>query len=240
MERQIQEKFSVYYERWMTLQGLNLQQLLSTPRDHPSSNVSQHKSLVSRSLNLFKEFYTVKWEGAHEDVLGFYSSPWLTPLENAHIWMTGWKPSILFKLVNSLRHARVPGSSLGEMDETQLKKMEKLKVRTGVEEQRVEREMERLQVSVADRRLVELAKLSGQMEISVEVNGLVDEAVNEVLVGLEKVMKMADYVRLKTMKEVLEVFSPLQCVDFMAGFLMLQIQLRNWGKRRDSRKIDMF
>jgi hypothetical protein len=47
-------------------------------------------------------------------------------------------------------------------------------------------------------------------------------------------MKAADCVRLRTLKGVLDVLSPLQCVDFLAATTMLQIQLRQWGKRRDS------
>ncbi|KAF9590819.1 hypothetical protein IFM89_038541 [Coptis chinensis] len=240
MQSQVQEKFSEYYERWISLQEANIYQLLSVSRD--SENEQEHKSLVSKVLNLHKEYYTMKWAGAHNDVLGFFSPTWLTPLENAHIWITGWKPSIVYKLINSLRRAQlIPGSSLANLSEEQLKKIEKLKLKTRLEEEKLDREVERQQVSVADRKIVELARLSGHvrehLERSVEANRLVDIAVNTLLAGLEKVMKTADCVRLKTMKEVLEVLTPLQCVDFMAASLMIQIQLRNWGKKRDCRKI---
>ncbi|KAF2303111.1 hypothetical protein GH714_013859 [Hevea brasiliensis] len=38
--------------------------------------------------------------------------------------------------------------------------------------------------------------------------------------------------RLRTLKGVLDVLSPLQCVEFLAGIDMLQILLRQWGKKR--------
>ncbi|KAF2303075.1 hypothetical protein GH714_013514 [Hevea brasiliensis] len=44
--------------------------------------------------------------------------------------------------------------------------------------------------------------------------------------GTEKVMKETDCVRLRTLNGVLDVLSPLQCVEFLAGIGMLQIQLR--------------
>ncbi|PIA42172.1 hypothetical protein AQUCO_02100201v1 [Aquilegia coerulea] len=239
MQSQMQKKFSDYYERYITLQETNIQQLLSVSRN--PNNEQEHKALVSGVLNLYKEYYTVKWAGAHEDVLGFFSPTWLTPLENAHLWVTGWKPSILFKLINSLRQAQIPGSStLANLTEEQVKKLEKLRLKIGGEEEKVEREMERHQVSIGDRRMLELARLTAQIkehkEIAEEVKKLVDVAMNTLLVGLEKIMKTADCVRLKTIKEVLDILTPLQSVNFMAASLILQIQLRNWGKRRHSKE----
>ncbi|PIA32873.1 hypothetical protein AQUCO_04300068v1 [Aquilegia coerulea] len=146
-----------------------------------------------------------KWAGAHEDVLGFFSPTWLTPLENAHFWVTGWKPSILFKLINSLRRARIPAgsSTLVNLTEEQVKKLENLRLKIGGKEEK-------------------------HKEIAEEVKGLVDVATNTLLARLEKMMKTADCVRSKTIKEVLDVLTPLQSVDFMVALLILQIQLRNW------------
>ncbi|KAF2303087.1 hypothetical protein GH714_013694 [Hevea brasiliensis] len=51
-------------------------------------------------------------------------------------------------------------------------------------------------------------------------------------------MKAVDCVRLKTLKGVLDVLSPLQCVEFLAGIGMLQILLRQWGKKRVEREME--
>ncbi|KAF5191867.1 Delay of germination [Thalictrum thalictroides] len=238
MQSQAQDKFSQYYEKYIGLQETNIHQLLSVSRN--PSNEQQHKALVSKVLYLYKEYYTMKWAGAHEDVLGFYSPTWLSPLEIAHLWITGWKPSITFKLITSLRQARISGSSLVNLTDEQVKRLEKLRLKISEEEEKVEREMERHQVSIADKKMLQLARLStGQMkehkEIAEELKRLVDVAMNNLLVGLEKMMKAADCVRLKAIKEVLDLLTPLQSVDFMVASLMLQIQLRNWGKRRHSR-----
>lgn len=115
-------------------------------------------------------------------------------------------------------------------------------------------EMERQQVAMADRRMVELARLSSRVigrggsggdggdEVMVasttttaaQIDGLVEAALKNLLGGLERVMKMADCVRLKTLKGLLEVLSPMQCVDFLAAKSMVQIQLRKWGKKREN------
>ena len=50
---------------------------------------------------------TLKWAGAHEDVLAFFSPAWLSPLENACLWVTGWKPSMVFQVIDRLRKTTV-------------------------------------------------------------------------------------------------------------------------------------
>ncbi|PSS29054.1 Protein DOG1-like [Actinidia chinensis var. chinensis] len=96
--------------------------------------------------------------------------------------------------------------------------------------------MERQQVAVADRTLVELARVATRVNRvdSEEVDGRVEGAVRGLLGGLERVMKMADCVRLKTLKGLLEVLTPVQCVGFLAAKSMLQLQMRRLGKRRES------
>ncbi|KAI7999577.1 Protein DOG1-like 4 [Camellia lanceoleosa] len=241
MKTQVEERFSDFFEKWVCQLELHLQLLLKISKE--SSNESDFKTVVAKLTAHHKDYYTAKWASAHEDVLAFFVPVWLSPLENAYLWFTGWKPSMAFQLVNSLR-VRVPGSSLADMSESQLRKVEELKGKIRVEEEKVEREMERQQVAMADRRMVELARLTSRVKsgggnsggggVAAEVDGLVEAAVKGLLGGLEKVMKMADCVRLKTLKGLLEVLNPIQCVDFLVATSMLQIQMRRWGRKRES------
>ncbi|CAL5346195.1 protein DOG1-like 4 [Camellia sinensis] len=236
MKTQVEERFSDFFEKWVCQLELHLQLLLKISKE--SSNESDFKTVVAELTAHHKDYYTAKWASAHEDVLAFFVPVWLSPLENAYLWFTGWKPSMAFQLVNSLR-VRVPGSSLADMSESQLRKVEELKGKIRVEEEKVEREMERQQVAMADRRMVELARLTSRVKsggggVAAEVDGLVEAAVKGLLGGLEKVMKMADCVRLKTLKGLLEVLNPIQCVDFLVATSMLQIQMRRWGRKRES------
>ncbi|KAF2303206.1 hypothetical protein GH714_014569 [Hevea brasiliensis] len=95
--------------------------------------------------------------------------------------------------------------------------------------------MERQQVVVVDRKMAELVRLVVRVKNGEEVRQverLVQVALKGVMVRLEKVMKAVDYVRLRTLKGVLNVLSPLQCVEFLAGIGILQILLRQWGKKK--------
>ncbi|KAK4421153.1 protein DOG1-like 4 [Sesamum alatum] len=246
MKTQVEEKFSDFYEKWMDHLEHLLQLLLLVSRDGHSQEAAYLQSMVNKLTAHHKEYYTFKWAAAHEDVLAFFAPVWLSPLENAYLWVTGWKPSTVFRVVESLRGAQPAaggGVRLSGLTEEQVKKIEALRVKIKLEEERVEREMERQQVGMADRKMVELATLERQAKKNggaaavAQVNGLVEVALKGLLAGLEKVMKMADCVRLKTLKGMLDILTPTQCVDFLAAASMLQIQLRKWGKKREEKSL---
>ncbi|XP_030547258.2 protein DOG1-like 4 [Rhodamnia argentea] len=239
MRTQEGEKFTDYFEKWVCRLEEYSQQLHSASRE-ASITEQELRALVSKLTAHHKEYYTTKWAaaavGGGGDVFAFFSPPWSTLLENAYSWLTGWKPSAAFRVVEALR-AR--GAAMAE---DQMKRIEQLRARIRLEEERVEREMERQQVAVADRRMVELARLAGRRgEASAaaaatadKVDGLVDAAVKGLASGLERIMKAADCVRLKTLKGLLDELSPSQGVEFLAAMSTLQVQVRRWGKKRQS------
>lgn len=238
MTTQVEERFTEFLEKWVCQleqlqhQLLKLSQEKSTLQLH---NEAELQALVSRVTNLHKEYYTAKWAAAHQDVLAFFCPVWSSPLENAFSWLTGWKPSMLFKLMRKAR--------LRNLSEQQLRKIEELRLKIRYEEERVEREMERQQVAMAGRKMVELARLATRVRNGggavVEVEGMVDMAMKVILNGLERVMKAADCVRLKALKGLLDLLSPLQCVEFLAATGMVQIRLRQWGRKRSNVLIDL-
>ncbi|EXB38222.1 hypothetical protein L484_006321 [Morus notabilis] len=232
MKTKVEETFSDFFEKWVSQLEELLQQLVQVSKT-TNNDSDQLQALVARVTTHVKAYYTAKWAAAHEDVLAFFSPVWLSPLENAYQWVTGWKPSTVFRLVESLRKSG-SATTLRGLTEQQVKTVEKLRLKIRLEEEKVEREMERQQVAMADRRMVELARLAsrggGGGEAAEEV--LVEAALKGMFVGLERVMKAADCVRLKTLKGVLDELSPLQCVEFLAATCMLQLQLRQLGRKR--------
>ncbi|KAF2303019.1 hypothetical protein GH714_012726 [Hevea brasiliensis] len=80
-------------------------------------------------------------------------------LENVYSLVTRRKPSAVLKLVNSIKTNGVLSSSLVELTQEQMGKIEALRVKIRLEEEKVGREMERQQVAVADRKMAELARL---------------------------------------------------------------------------------
>ncbi|KAK7332055.1 hypothetical protein VNO80_28802 [Phaseolus coccineus] len=230
MANPVVERFSQFYETWTGKLEDILQQLLqvSNQKTEVVKTEQELQALVSTVTSHLKEYYTSKWAVAHENVLIFFSPPWLNPLENAQLWMTGWKPSTVFRQVESLKKGNVL-----LMTEEQEKKTEELKMKLKMEEEKVEREMERQQVAMADRRMVQLAKLTSRARSAGgEMDSVAEVAVKEVLAGLERVMKASDCVRLKTLKGVLDLLTPMQSVDFLAANITTQLRFKQWGKKK--------
>ncbi|XP_057791335.1 protein DOG1-like 4 [Salvia miltiorrhiza] len=211
MKTLVEHKFSDFYKKWMA-QLEDLLELLLVAVKEPPQEPGCAVAAISKVTAHHKEYYKFKWAAAHDDVLAFFSGPvWLSPLETAHLWITGWKPSAAFRLLRA--------ACGGAVTEEQVRKIELLRVRMKAEEERVEREMERLQVAVADRNAVEMVR--GKAAAAAAVGGF--------LGGLERVMKMADCVRLRTLKGLLEILSPMQSVHFLATNSLFQIRVRKFG-----------
>lgn len=234
MKNPVAESFTDFYDKWVWKLEEILHQLLevSKQRTEVVKTEQELQVLVSKVTSHLKEYYTIKWASAHEEVLVFFSPAWLSPLENAYLWITGWKPSMVFKLLETLKKQASGGDFV--MTEEQVRKIEELRKRTRMEEEKVEREMERQQVAMADRKMVELVKLTTRARNGGGGGGdaVAEVALKGVLAGLERVMKASDCVRLKTLKGVLDVLSPMQCVDFLAANIAMQLRLRQWGKKK--------
>ncbi|KAF5729179.1 putative Transcription factor-related [Tripterygium wilfordii] len=230
MKAEVGEKFSEFLERWESQLDDYKQQLMRGSKEGTSEQELQ--VLVSTVTTHYKEYYTVKWAAAHEDVFAFFSPTWVSPLENAYSWLTGWKPSMAFRLLDSLSPTR------SQLTEEQVRKIGELRVKVRLDEAKVEMDMERQQVSMGDRKVVNLARLMNRRDDPVsEADGLVEVALKRLMGGLERVMKSADCVRLKTLKGVLDILTPSQRVDFLAAIIAVQIQLGQLGKTRESHKL---
>ncbi|KAG8385430.1 hypothetical protein BUALT_Bualt03G0044500 [Buddleja alternifolia] len=60
-----------------------------------------------------------------------------------------------------------------------------------------------------------------------------EEALDEHAISVMSVLEEADNLRLDTMKELTNILTPVQAVDFLAAGKKLHLGLRAWGRRRD-------
>ncbi|ESQ55526.1 hypothetical protein EUTSA_v10027388mg [Eutrema salsugineum] len=229
MRNRIEEKFLEFYEGWIFQLEQYLHQLIVAHNNYTNNTMSEMelRGMISKLTTHHKAYYTAKWAAIGEDVLAFFGPVWLNPLERSCFWLTGWKPSMAFRIVDRLRKSWRPTVVL---EEAQVKKLEELRVKTRFDEEKIEREMERYQVAMADRKMVELAKLG--CHIGGESAVVVEAAVKGLAMALEKMVKVADCARLKTLKGILDILSPPQCVEFLAAAAAFQVQLRRLGNAR--------
>ncbi|PON77022.1 TGA transcription factor [Parasponia andersonii] len=116
MKTKVEEKFTEFFEKVSKLETTPLRQ-----------DEAELQALVAKVTTHVKASYTAKWAAAHDDGLAFFFPVWLSPLENAYLWVTGWKPSTVFRLMESLRKSHVSG--LKSLTEAQLKRIEELRVK---------------------------------------------------------------------------------------------------------------
>lgn len=172
----------------------------------------------------YMQYYQEKYKAANEDVFLLYSPPWFSSFERTFLWISGFRPSLIFKFI-----AETVG---GFLSAEQKERIEVVKIGTKKEEGEIDDAMVRIQESVAAPPLFNLVRMVGRLEDG-EVSDL-DTAMQELKTGMLTVMGKADCLRGSTMWKVLEILSPEQTVKLLAGATQFQLQTRRLGLERDS------
>ncbi|KAI4297440.1 hypothetical protein L6164_037331 [Bauhinia variegata] len=231
----VEERFSNFYENWLSrLQRIFFELLQVTrTRNMEVANDSRLLALVSIFTSHLSEFYFVKLDEAYINSLVFICPTWLTNFERSQLWISGFKPTtMVFRLLDSMRapQAFTLGLSMPPFILTleQQVKIEELRRRNLMDEENVDIEIDRILKSIDDRKIVDLVKISQHLSNN-NINGVLAERLEE-LVEFEVIGTMsefasaivdADCVRLRSVNEVLNVLSPMQCVQFLAKFIHL-------------------
>ena len=87
-----------------------------------------------------------------------------------------------------------------------------------------------LQEDVADEPLSSIVKKSVNVG---EPSQDVDRALDAHALALGRMLSDADKLRLSTMKELMDILTPLQAVDLLVATKKLHLSIHVWGKRRD-------
>ncbi|KAF9587710.1 hypothetical protein IFM89_004687 [Coptis chinensis] len=66
-----------------------------------------------------------------------------------------------------------------------------------------------------------------------ESDGDVDCALDTSALVLASILEEADKLRLKTLREIINILTPLQATDFLMATMKLHLSVHEWGKRRD-------
>ncbi|KAK4387318.1 Transcription factor TGA2.1 [Sesamum angolense] len=224
------ENFEEFYIRWKEKQKLHLHDLITTATEpSPSSSLA---GLVDRVLSHYKEYYRVESKCIKTDVLLILSAPWKTALEDAFIWVGGWRPSAAFHLLYSKSGLQLEaklaelmkGQDMGDLSDlssAQLSRMDKLQRITIQQEREISEEVAKRQKRVADQEMVELsrdvsevAQMQGDQSDDSETARAVDSTLKHKEEDFQLVVQSADYLRLTTLKGVVNILSPIQAVHF--------------------------
>lgn len=246
------ESFHRFFESWLLEQNQYLQELVSASRTI-QGEVDERIiwSLVERVVNHYEHYYRAKSRWAKNHVMSMFTPSWRSSLEDAFLWIGGWRPSITYHLLYSKSglqlEARVAElirglstGDLGDLSPNQLYQVNELQKNTIREERDITEKHAKLQETVADTSTVELSHVVTELlreeeRASAVEDGQVEANLTSKENRLVEVMQKADDLRLKTLKQVVEVLTPAQSVHFFIAAAELHLRVHEWGKRLDAR-----
>ncbi|KAL6297223.1 hypothetical protein ACE6H2_005365 [Prunus campanulata] len=220
------ERFIVFLGGWLERQQTFLDQLLRLV-DLPSSENKAHQQrhLIEQVLCHYQQYFAEKALTAEEDVFVLFSPPWLSSFERTMLWLAGFKPSLVLRMVDS---------SVEDLTAEQAREMEAVKGETRRAERELSETMARIQESVAAPLILALARRVGRL-MDGEISSL-DLAMETLKTAMLGVFESADGLRGSTVRKVVEVLSPEQTVKVLAAVAQFQLGIRRWGLKRDSQR----
>lgn len=255
------ESFAQFFETWLLEQEHDLEELKAAATCYTESTQSdtewnqQLTSLVNRVMCHYENYYRVKSESADHDVLTMLSPSWRSNLEEAFLWVGGWRPSTAFHLLYSVTglqleagfHELLRGlgsGNLADLSPDQLVRVDELQRQTVWEERELTENFAAIQETVADSTMVELSHVATELirdPNSVTTGPVGPESVNERVestIGtkenkLKEILGRADDLRLRTLKNVLDILTPIQAVDFLIAAAELHLRVHQWGVKKD-------
>ncbi|KAF3439294.1 hypothetical protein FNV43_RR17570 [Rhamnella rubrinervis] len=253
-----QKNFQVFFEFWLVEQDKDLQDLISVAKDHQrvadDTDDAVLGSLIERVVQRYENYYRAKSMWAKRDVLRMLSPSWLSSLEDAFLWIGGWRPSMAFHLLYSksglqledrlgdLIRGMVTGD-LADLSPEQMTRVDTLQRRTIWEEKEITEKMAKHQESLADSSMVELSHVVSEFMRSGDEDGgngahsdreRVESTLAPKEEGLKVLLQRADDLRLKTLKDIVGVLTPIQAVHFLIAAAELHLRLHEWGKRTEA------
>lgn len=228
------------FNAWLTQQQQDLEELLDGAASY-TDDPDKLRALVEKNILHFEEYRKIRLLLSQEDAPAFLCPAWCTTLENSLLWIGGCRPSMAIRLVYSLAGSELDArleqylqgekkGTLSEISATQMNQINSLHMKTMREEERITSRMATLQENIADEPLTVIAKEASYV-------GEPSDEADRALVGhassAGKVLLEADKLRMSTLKELMEILTPLQAVDLLVSTKKLHLSVHEWGKRWD-------
>ncbi|KAK6917698.1 Transcription factor TGA like domain [Dillenia turbinata] len=223
------------FDDWLNLQRSDLEEILGTLNSPQPEDPNTLVQLVEKSIQHFQDYMNNRTRLARSNPATFYTPAWCSKLENSLL------PTLAIRLVYALcgsdletRLAEVirgeRTGSLADLNASQLRRVDGLQRHTVQEEERLTGKMASLQEEIADHPLAIIAKASGEVG---ELTPDVTRAFAEHERAMASLMEEADELRMKTLKELTNILTPMQSIDYLAGAKKLHLSMHQWGMRID-------
>ncbi|KAG9447878.1 hypothetical protein H6P81_014006 [Aristolochia fimbriata] len=211
--------FDAFFRQWLRDQEDYLRQLLR----HDGLEPRETENLLSRVLRHYESYYDEKSRFARADALQFFSPPWLTALEKTFLWIGGWKPSLAFRIMNSV----------GSLSVEQQLWMERSRAETRVREAELAEEQAKIQESLGGPTVLEQARRARQRARDGERREA-EEVLEALDLAIRALLEEADLLRVDTVRKIVEILRPPQSVHFLAAATQLHLRIRRKGLQRET------
>ncbi|XWS21349.1 hypothetical protein CRYUN_Cryun30bG0048000 [Craigia yunnanensis] len=221
----IGENFETFFNSWLIRQENFLEQLVQALTSQDGHEIERQGSLIQEVLSHYEQYLEEKSRAAKEEVFLFYSPPWLSSFEKSLLWVGGFKPFLLFKLL---------ANSVTELTPEQEETIERVKYETRREERELTVAMATIQESVAIPPLLNLVRRFGRLIDDEELE--LESAMETLKVAMLKTLERADKLRGSTARKVIEILSPVQTMKFLSASAEFQLRVRKWGIQKDQQR----
>ncbi|EYU23363.1 hypothetical protein ABFS82_01G062800 [Erythranthe guttata] len=250
--------FHMFFDSWIVEQNHHLQKLVSASKEWGGGgggvafDVSGRSVLipvVEQVVHHYEHYYKTKSMWAKKDILSMFSPTWTHSLEKAFMWVGGWRPATAIHLLYSKCGLQLEAAfegdylprglntgDLGDLSHSQMVRVDELHKSTLWEEKMITEKLAKQQETIADSSMV---GLTTELMIRVEEHDhdqqvVVDAALASKEKGLVVILQMADDLRLKTLKGLILILTPIQGVHFLIAAAELHLKIHEWGKNRDA------
>nr|XP_004234088.1 protein DOG1-like 3 [Solanum lycopersicum] len=229
------------YNSWMNNQQEELKELQNAiVRARKNElNDDELNELLRKMVNNFQGYANGRSRLARVDVSPFFAPTWCTPLENSVLWIGGCRPSTFIRLIYALCGIEIQshtarylqGMKIGEfghLSGEQITMIDKLQRQIILEERRFSSRLASLQEDVVDQPFAMAARIYDTERDENEI-----EPLNKHGEDMSNLLEEVDELRMKTLKEILGILTPIQGVEYLAATKRIRLCLQQWGKKRE-------
>nr|XP_017251195.1 PREDICTED: transcription factor TGA2-like [Daucus carota subsp. sativus] len=225
-------RFHQFQETWHEKLQHLIQQLKKAPSPPATTEENnQLHHLVEKSLSHVMDYYLVKSAAVQNDVLNVLAAPWATAFERSLHWIAGWRPTTAFQLIHTRStmfiESRVYNmlngglafmtGDLGDLSADRFTSLSRLQCRTVQEENALSDQLSAWQNGVGELLLMKYE----------------EEEFEEKMRDLAVIVQKADELRVKTLREVVQLLTPQQASEFFISASHLYFTVRDFGLNHD-------
>ncbi|CAM6091404.1 unnamed protein product [Calypogeia fissa] len=229
--------FEQFYKEWLEQEKALLDPLRKLVESEKST--AEIANLVDACYTHYSKYVDAKIQAAREDVAYVAAGMWRTPLEAGFLWMGGWRPTTAIVLAYSLMGIQIENElrklldgievpSMAALSAKQLGKLNHMQKKTRDGEDDISSRLAVLQMLVADQ---QMARATTAEPPPSETNDLseVREAMEPKLVQLRDLLIESEELRLRTLREMMQILTPLQAAQYTVAAFEMAMAVRKLG-----------